>query len=101
VIPSLTLASGDCMPAVGLGLWKVGRPETADVVQGAIRAGYRHLDCACSRWTHLRTFASSCEALRNISTAVYRTDGAPASRRASRTFECGYNEGRGSPVINT
>jgi D-xylose reductase len=35
------------MPVVGLGLWKVGRAETADLVQGAIRAGYRHLDCAC------------------------------------------------------
>jgi D-xylose reductase len=35
------------MPVVGLGLWKVGRAETADLVQRAIRAGYRHLDCAC------------------------------------------------------
>ena len=35
------------MPVVGLGLWKVGRAETAGLVQGAIRAGYRHLDCAC------------------------------------------------------
>jgi D-xylose reductase len=35
------------MPVVGLGLWKVGREETADLVQAAIRAGYRHLDCAC------------------------------------------------------
>ena len=35
------------MPVVGLGFWKVGRAETADLVQGAIRAGYRHLDCAC------------------------------------------------------
>jgi D-xylose reductase len=35
------------MPVVGLGLWKVGRAEAADLVHGAIRAGYRHLDCAC------------------------------------------------------
>jgi D-xylose reductase len=35
------------MPVVGLGLWKVGRAEAAGLVQGAIRAGYRHLDCAC------------------------------------------------------
>ena len=47
MIPSLTLASGDRMPVLGLGLWKVGRGETADLVQAAIRAGYRHLDCAC------------------------------------------------------
>jgi D-xylose reductase len=47
VIPSLTLASGDRMPVVGLGLWKVGRAEAAGLVQQAFRAGYRHLDCAC------------------------------------------------------
>jgi len=35
------------MPVVGLGLWKVSREETAGLVQAAIRAGYRHLDCAC------------------------------------------------------
>src|SRR5436309_9715459 len=35
------------MPVVGLGLWKVGRAEASCLVQGAIRAGYRHLDCAC------------------------------------------------------
>jgi D-xylose reductase len=45
--PPLTLASGDQMPVVGLGLWKVPREICADLVQQAIRAGYRHLDCAC------------------------------------------------------
>ena len=35
------------LPAVGLGLWKVPRPEAADVVVAAVRAGYRHLDSAC------------------------------------------------------
>src|SRR5437870_5698553 len=44
---ALTLAGGDRMPAVGLGLWKVARPAAADLVQQALRAGYRHLDCAC------------------------------------------------------
>ena len=47
MIPSLTLASGNSLPVVGLGLWKVARPAAADLVQQAIRAGYRHLDCAC------------------------------------------------------
>jgi D-xylose reductase len=47
VIPSMTLTSGDRMPSVGLGLWKVGQTDAADLVQEAIRAGYRHLDCAC------------------------------------------------------
>jgi D-xylose reductase len=47
MIPSLTVANGDALPAVGLGLWKVARPAAAALVQQAIRAGYRHLDCAC------------------------------------------------------
>ena len=47
MIPSMSLTSGDCMPVVGLGLWKVSREETAGLVQAAIRASYRHLDCAC------------------------------------------------------
>ena len=35
------------MPAVGLGLWKIDRGDTAAVVRDAIEVGYRHLDCAC------------------------------------------------------
>lgn len=35
------------MPAVGLGLWKIDRSDTATVVRDAIDVGYRHLDCAC------------------------------------------------------
>ena len=35
------------MPAVGLGVWKIEKSDTADVVKEAIRVGYRHLDCAC------------------------------------------------------
>jgi len=34
-------------PPVGLGLWKIDRERTADVVADAIRLGYRHLDSAC------------------------------------------------------
>lgn len=34
------------MPAVGLGLWKIDREETAEVVENAIKVGYRHLDSA-------------------------------------------------------
>ncbi len=42
-----TIAVGDAkMPAVGLGLWKIDRPETAGVVKSAIEIGYRHLDSA-------------------------------------------------------
>lgn len=34
------------MPAVGFGLWKIPRDDTADMVFNAIKAGYRHLDSA-------------------------------------------------------
>lgn len=34
------------MPAVGLGLWKIDKDATADVVCDAIACGYRHLDSA-------------------------------------------------------
>jgi D-xylose reductase len=47
MIPSIELDTGDALPAVGLGLWKIPRPETAALVETAIRTGYRHLDAAC------------------------------------------------------
>ena len=34
------------MPAVGLGLWKIDKQQTAATVTDAIAAGYRHLDSA-------------------------------------------------------
>ncbi|QJB70227.1 aldo/keto reductase [Parasphingorhabdus halotolerans] len=34
------------MPDIGFGLWKVDRDNCADVVVEAIKAGYRHFDCA-------------------------------------------------------
>lgn len=43
----LTLRTGDRMPAVGLGTWKIPVSDCADAVYQAIAAGYRHLDCAC------------------------------------------------------
>ena len=46
-VPALQLASGDSMPVVGLGFWKIAPETTADVVRQAVAAGYRHLDCAC------------------------------------------------------
>ena len=45
--PTIALANGSQLPTVGLGLWKVPRPAAADLVQSAIKIGYRHLDCAC------------------------------------------------------
>lgn len=46
-IPALKLASGDELPVVGLGAWKLDKPAAPALVQAAIAAGYRHLDCAC------------------------------------------------------
>lgn len=44
---STVIKVGDkSMPAVGLGLWKIEKPDTADAVRQAIEVGYRHLDSA-------------------------------------------------------
>lgn len=45
--PAIPLADGGRFPSVGLGVWKLPKPEAAGVVREAIRVGYRHLDCAC------------------------------------------------------
>ncbi|NNC36146.1 MAG: aldo/keto reductase [Hyphomonadaceae bacterium] len=34
------------IPQIGFGLWKVDRSDCADVVLDAVKAGYRHFDCA-------------------------------------------------------
>lgn len=36
----------DLMPAVGFGLWKIAKSDTADMVCHALEAGYRYLDSA-------------------------------------------------------
>jgi D-xylose reductase len=41
------LSSGDRMPAVGLGLWKVPKDTCAECVYAAVKMGYRCLDSAC------------------------------------------------------
>jgi D-xylose reductase len=45
--PALSLPGGGRLPLVGLGLWKVPKPDAANLVREAVRVGYRHLDCAC------------------------------------------------------
>jgi D-xylose reductase len=45
--PALTLPGGGRLPLVGLGLWKVPKPDAAGIVREAVRVGYRHLDSAC------------------------------------------------------
>jgi D-xylose reductase len=44
---SFKIASGDNLPAVGLGLWKVERERAAATIEVAVQCGYRHFDCAC------------------------------------------------------
>ena len=45
--PTLQLVSGDHLPAIGLGCWKIPRESAAQTVQDAIHIGYRHFNCAC------------------------------------------------------
>jgi D-xylose reductase len=51
------------IPAVGLGLWKVPKPDAARLVQQAIRTGYRHLDCACDYGNEVEVGAGIAAAL--------------------------------------
>ena len=45
-VPTVTLASGQQMPQVGFGLWKVPAEICADTVYNAVKAGYRLFDGA-------------------------------------------------------
>ena len=44
---SLSTRSGRKIPSVGYGCWKVDKAKAADLVEAAIRDGYRHIDGAC------------------------------------------------------
>jgi D-xylose reductase len=46
-VTTLPLASGDRLPAIGLGFWKVDGAAAPALVEAAVRTGYRHFDCAC------------------------------------------------------
>ena len=43
----LTLNTGSKLPTLGLGFWKIDQALCPSIVETAINAGYRHLDCAC------------------------------------------------------
>ncbi|MGM0634305.1 MAG: aldo/keto reductase [Pseudomonadota bacterium] len=42
----ITLTNGDRMPMLGLGTWKADEDTVYRAVTEAVRAGYRHIDCA-------------------------------------------------------
>lgn len=43
---SIKLNCGDQFPVIGLGTWKADPGEVGTAVKEAVRAGYRHIDCA-------------------------------------------------------
>ena len=47
VFSALTLPDGGRFPLVGLGFWKMPKPDVPTLLREAVQAGYRHLDCAC------------------------------------------------------
>jgi len=51
------------MPAIGLGLWKIDRDQTAATVTDAISAGYRHLDSAADYGNEVEVGAGIAQAL--------------------------------------
>lgn len=61
---SAVIKVGDkSMPAVGLGLWKIEKSDTADAVHQAIEVGYRHLDSAAD-------YGNECEVGEGIASAL-------------------------------
>jgi len=44
--PMYTLSSGDTIPPVGLGTWRISSEDAGKAVKAALSAGYRHIDCA-------------------------------------------------------
>lgn len=43
---TIELSSGAKIPALGFGTWKIELNQTANAVKHALKAGYRHIDCA-------------------------------------------------------
>ena len=60
---NLVLSSGDKMPQVGLGVWKMPQDICADAVYTAIKNGYRLIDSACDYGNEDKTGAGIKRAL--------------------------------------
>jgi 2,5-diketo-D-gluconate reductase A len=45
-VPDLALNTGQTIPQLGFGVFKVDPAETADAVAEALKVGYRHIDTA-------------------------------------------------------
>lgn len=42
----ITLNNGKTLPQLGFGTWQIATTDATDAVYNAIKAGYRHIDCA-------------------------------------------------------
>ncbi|MDE0596511.1 MAG: aldo/keto reductase [Roseibacillus sp.] len=54
---ALNLADGGTFPSLGLGTWKIPQERAPQIIQDAIRIGYRHFDCACDYGNELEVGA--------------------------------------------
>jgi 2,5-diketo-D-gluconate reductase A len=45
-VPNLTLNSGQTIPQLGFGVFKIDPADTAEAVSEALNVGYRHVDTA-------------------------------------------------------
>src|SRR6266487_3972422 len=45
-VQTMRLTNGVEIPVLGLGVWQIAKRETAQAVQWALEAGYRHVDTA-------------------------------------------------------
>ena len=43
---TISLNNDQAIPVVGYGTWRLSTDEAAKLTEDAIRAGYRHIDCA-------------------------------------------------------